>query len=50
MDVVKRIEELRRIINYHNHKYNVDDNPEISDYENDKLYHEFLNLKNKILN
>jgi len=45
VDVVKRIEELRRIINYHNHKYYVDDNPEISDYEYDKLYHELLELE-----
>jgi DNA ligase (NAD+) len=47
MDSRKRIEELRQIINYHSHRYYVEDNPEISDYEYDKLYHELLELENQ---
>jgi len=35
-----RIEELRRQIHYHNRKYYIDDDPEISDYEYDKLLKE----------
>lgn len=30
-DIEKRIEELTNELNYHNHKYYVDDAPEISD-------------------
>ncbi|MEE9151631.1 MAG: NAD-dependent DNA ligase LigA, partial [Thermoplasmata archaeon] len=33
----KRIEKLREQIRYHDHKYYVEDNPEISDYEYDQL-------------
>lgn len=47
MSCEKRIEELRKLINYHSHKYYVEDNPEISDYEYDKLYHELLDLENE---
>lgn len=35
-----RIEELREEIRYHNKKYFIEDNPEISDYEYDKLFEE----------
>lgn len=45
MDTKKRITELRELLNYHSRKYYVDDNPEIQDYEYDKLYHELLNLE-----
>jgi len=45
MDVARRIAELREIINYHNYKYYVEDNPEIPDYEYDRLYHELLELE-----
>ena len=45
MDIQKRIEELRELINYHSHKYYVKDSPEIEDYEYDKLYHELLDLE-----
>ena len=31
-DIEKRIEELTNELNYHNHKYYVDDAPEISDF------------------
>lgn len=33
----KRIEQLRKLINYHNHRYYALDSPEISDYEYDGL-------------
>ncbi len=45
MEIEKRIHELREIINYHNHKYYVEDAPEISDYEYDALYRELENLE-----
>jgi len=41
----ERIQELREIINYHNHKYYVEDNPEISDYEYDMLLRELEELE-----
>lgn len=44
-DIEKRIEELRRVIEYHNYKYYVEDNPEITDYEYDKLYRELETLE-----
>ena len=37
-DIVKEIEELRGQIQYHNHKYYVQDDPEISDAEYDRLF------------
>lgn len=37
---VKRADELRGIIKFHNYKYYVEDNPEISDFEYDALLHE----------
>ena len=40
-----RIEQLTREINIHNHNYHVLDNPEISDYEYDKLMKELLKLE-----
>ena len=45
MDTVKRIQELREIINYHNTRYYVEDNPEISDFEYDALYRELEKLE-----
>jgi len=44
-DIEKRINELRRLINYHNHKYYVEDDPEISDHEYDMLYRELEELE-----
>ncbi|NLC67627.1 MAG: NAD-dependent DNA ligase LigA [Clostridiaceae bacterium] len=41
----RRIKELREIINYHNYKYYVEDNPEISDQEYDSLYNELVKLE-----
>lgn len=45
MDVQGRINELREIINHHNHKYYVEDMPEISDYEYDMLMRELRELE-----
>ncbi len=45
--VKKRIEELRKLIEYHNYRYYVLDSPEISDYEYDKLFKELLELEQK---
>ena len=41
----ERIEELRRLLDYHNHKYYVENAPEISDFEFDSLMHELQRLE-----
>ena len=41
----KRIKELRELINYHNYKYNVLDDPEIQDREYDMLLKELEQLE-----
>ncbi len=41
----ERIEELRRLLDYHNHKYYVENTPEISDFEFDSLMHELQRLE-----
>jgi len=43
----KRINELRELINHHNHRYYVLDNPEISDEAYDKLVRELQALEEK---
>lgn len=43
----KRVEELRNIIEYHNYRYYVLDDPEISDAEYDRLFKELLELEDK---
>jgi len=43
----ERIEKLIKLLNYYNYKYYVENNPVISDYEYDKLYHELLELEKK---
>ena len=45
MDIEKRIDELTDLLNYHNHKYYVDDAPEISDFEFDALLRELEQLE-----
>lgn len=45
--IVKRMRELAEIINYHDHKYYVENNPEVSDYEYDQLATELKNLEQK---
>ena len=44
-DIQKRIEELRQILHYHSKKYYLDDAPEISDIEYDKLFYELVKLE-----
>jgi DNA ligase (NAD+) len=44
-EVKKRIDELRKLINYHNHRYYVLDSPEISDAEYDELMRELKRLE-----
>jgi len=39
-EIIKRIEFLRKTLEYHNKKYYVDDSPEISDFEYDRLLRE----------
>ncbi len=41
----QRVEELRKIINYHNYRYYVLDSPEISDSEYDELMRELKQLE-----
>ncbi len=41
----KRVDELRKLINYHNHRYYVLDSPEISDAEYDELMKELQHLE-----
>lgn len=43
----KRAEELREIINYHNKKYYENDEPEIEDFEYDRLLHELIAIEEK---
>ena len=49
-DIEKRIEELTNELNYHNHKYYVDDAPEISDFAFDKMLENLNSLKKNIPN
>lgn len=46
-EVIQRIEELREQVNFHNYRYYVLDNPEISDAEYDRLFDELVALENK---
>lgn len=41
----KRIQELIDLLNYHSHKYYVEDSPEISDFEYDRLLRELEELE-----
>ena len=41
----KRIEELSKLIEYHSKKYYIEDAPEISDYEYDKMFYELVALE-----
>lgn len=44
-DAKKRVAELSKLLEYHSKKYYVDDAPEISDYEYDKLFYELVALE-----
>ena len=43
----KRAGELRDILNYHSHKYYVEDSPEIEDFEYDRLMRELSDIEDK---
>lgn len=43
--IKKRIEELRKLIEYHNYRYYILDSPEIPDEEYDKLFKELIELE-----
>ena len=45
IEMRKRAEELRDIINYHNKKYYENDEPEIEDFEYDRLLHELIAIE-----
>ncbi|MCH5186100.1 MAG: NAD-dependent DNA ligase LigA [Oscillospiraceae bacterium] len=47
MDIKSRITELTEFLNYHSHKYYVEDSPEISDFEYDAALRELENLENQ---
>lgn len=44
-NIEKRIKELTELLDYHSKKYYVDDSPEISDFEYDKMLRELENLE-----
>ena len=44
-DAKKKIAELSKLIEYHSEKYYIDDAPEISDYEYDKMFYELVALE-----
>jgi DNA ligase (NAD+) len=46
-DVQKRLDELRKGVNHHLHRYHVLDEPEISDAEYDRLYDELKALEDE---
>ncbi len=41
----QRVRELRKLLEYHNYKYYVEDSPEISDYDYDVLMNELIGLE-----
>lgn len=47
MDVQERIQKLRKLIELNSYKYYVEDNPELEDYEYDKLFCELKELEEK---
>lgn len=46
-NIEARIDELKELLSYHNHRYYVMDDPEISDFEYDVLYHELQSLEGR---
>ncbi len=44
-NIENRVNELSELLNYHSHKYYVEDSPEISDFEYDKLLRELENIE-----
>lgn len=43
----ERASELREILNYHSHKYYVEDSPEIEDFEYDRLMRELSDIEDR---
>jgi len=46
-EVISELEKLREQVHYHNRKYYVDDNPEISDAEFDRLFDRLVDIEKK---
>ncbi|MBW1962374.1 MAG: NAD-dependent DNA ligase LigA [Deltaproteobacteria bacterium] len=46
-NIIRRVEELREQIHYHNYRYYVLDDPEISDADYDRLFDELVQLEQK---
>jgi DNA ligase (NAD+) len=46
-DIIKKIEELREKIRYHNYRYYVLDDPTVSDAEHDRLMRDLIELEEK---
>ena len=46
-DIQNRISNLRKTLNYHNHRYYVLNQPEITDFEYDQLMKELIELENE---
>ncbi len=46
-DVRARLEDLRRLIDYHNYRYYALDQPEISDADYDRIFRELVSLENQ---
>ncbi len=46
-DVIARIKDLRKLIDYHNYRYYALDQPEIGDAEYDKIFRELVGLENQ---
>lgn len=44
-DAIQRVNELRQALNYHNYRYYVENSPEISDIEFDRLMRELQELE-----
>ena len=42
---LRRAEELRRLLEHHNRRYYVEDDPEITDAEYDKLFQELVKIE-----
>ncbi len=46
-NILSKIENLRKELIYHSKKYYIDDSPEISDFEYDKMFRELQKLENE---
>ena len=46
-DTRSKIEDLRKLIDYHNYRYYALDQPEITDSEYDRIFRELVNIENE---